>query len=359
MFFVGVDLHKHTITLAVVDAARKMVARKRFSHLAGESIVQFLKTHAPFALTVEATASYEWFVQLVEPLATRVILAHPGKLRIIAQSTRKSDNLDAKVLAEMLALDQIPAAYRPTPRQREHRHYVRHRQFLQRKITGVRNKIRRLLSNHNFDRPDLFTAEGQKFLQQLTLPTADHFCIDQLLAQWNGYRMQLKQVDAQLQSFAASGSQQEQVDRALLRTIPGVGVVTSDVILAELADWRRFSALKKVIAYAGFAPGQRESAGKRKSLHIEKTGSPLLRWVMVQSAWQLVKRSPRWRTIYQTLHRRIGKKKAIIAMSRRLLGLCYSVLKSQTAYAEQTLQPAHTKTTNPSSLAPPGVPVMS
>jgi transposase len=170
--------------------------------------------------------------------------------------------------------------------------------------------------------------------------------------------MQLKQVDDQLQSFAESGSKQEKADRAILRTIPGVGVVTSDVILAELADWRRFSSLKKVIAYAGFAPGQRESAGKRKSLHIEKTGSPLLRWVMVQSAWQVVKRSPRWRLIYETLHQRIGKKKAIIAMSRRLLGLCYSVLKSQTAYTEQALQPAIAET-NPTSLSLPGIAVMN
>lgn len=338
MLFVGVDLHKYTITLAVVDAARKLISRRRFSNVMPEAIVQFLKPLGPFSLTVEATASYEWFVELVEPLATRVLLAHPGKLRIIAESTRKSDKLDAKVLAEMLALDQIPAAYRPTPRQREHRIYVRHRHFLQREITGVRNKIRRLLSNHNLDRPDLFTEEGQVYLQNLLLPPADRFCIDQLVIQWRGYLLQLKQADEQLKTFAESGSEQEKADRELLRSIPGVGVVTSDVVLAELADWRRFSSLKKVVSYAGLAPGQRESAGKRKELHIEKTGSPLLRAVLVQAAWQLVKRSPRWCIIYDALKRRIGAKKAIIACTRRLLGLCYSVLKSQSAYTEPALQ---------------------
>lgn len=338
MLFVGVDLHKYTITLVVVDASRKPISRKRFPSLLPEAIVQFLKTLGPFALTVEATASYEWFADLVEPLASRLVLAHPGKLRIIAESTRKSDNLDAKVLAEMLALDQIPAAYRPTPRQREHRLYVRHRQFLQRKITGVRNKIRRLLSNHNLDRPDLFTESGQAYLQKLSLPAADRFCIDQLVAQWKGFLMQLGKVDEQLKAFAESGCQQEKADRALLRSIPGVGVVASDVVLAELAGWRRFPSIKKVIAYAGLAPGQRESAGKRKSLHIEKAGSTLLRWAIVQSAWQLARRSPRWQAIYEKLKSRIGGKKAIIAIARRLLGLCYSVLKSQQPYTEQALR---------------------
>jgi hypothetical protein len=72
----------------------------------------------PQELVVEATASYEWFVQLVEPFAKRVVLAHPGKLRVIAESTRKSDNLDAKLLAGILASGHIPQAYRPTLRQR-------------------------------------------------------------------------------------------------------------------------------------------------------------------------------------------------------------------------------------------------
>ena len=63
MRFVGVDLHKQTITVVVVDAARKLLFRKRFSNLMSEQIVAFLKSLGEFQLTVEATASYEWFVQ--------------------------------------------------------------------------------------------------------------------------------------------------------------------------------------------------------------------------------------------------------------------------------------------------------
>lgn len=339
MLFAGVDLHKQTITIAVLDASRKTWRRQRFANTQTTNMAEFFRGLGPFELTVEATASYEWFVDLVEPLARRVVLAHPGKLRIIAESTRKSDNLDAKVLAEMLSLDQIPPAYRPTPRQREHRLYVRHRVFLQRKITGVRNKLRRLLSNHNLDRKDLFTFEGQAFLASLKLPAADRFCIDQLVAQWDALRAQLKQADAQLARFATTGSSQEFADRQRLRSIPGVGVVTCDVILAELADWRRFASIKDVVSYAGLVPGQRESAGKRKSLHIEKTGSPLLRWVLVQSAWQLVRRSPHWQSVYEKLRGRVGTKKAIVAVARRLLGVGFSLLKHQADYTEQRQSP--------------------
>lgn len=334
MRFVGVDLHQQTITLAAMNAARKERVSRRFSNLQTEGIVNFLRGLGPFELTVEATSSYEWFVQLVEPLAQRVVLAHPGKLRVIAESTRKSDKLDATVLAEMLALDQIPPAYRPTPRQREHRALVRHRQFLTRRMTSARTKIRRILSHYNLDRKDLFTEVGREYLAQLTLLQADRFCVDQLTTQWEQLVLQRRAADQTLRDFAAAGSAQEQADRAILLTIPGVGIVASDVILAELAGPRRFSSLKDAVAYAGLVPGKRQSANKCKLLSIEKTGSPLLRWVLVQSAWQLVKRSPKWTAIFERLSRRIGKKKAIIAVARRLLTIAVTLLKKQEPYRE-------------------------
>jgi transposase len=334
MKFVGIDLHKQTITLAVVDAARKLLQRRRFSNRQTTEMAAFFSALGDFQITVEATASYEWFVRLVEPWARRVVLAHPGKLRIIAQSTRKSDNLDARVLAEMLAYDQILPAYRPTPRQRAHRRLVRQRAYLQRRITSVRNKVRHILADYNLDRTDLFTEVGQEYLVGLALESEDRFVVDQLTREWLDHRQQLQQIMKRLRAFAAQGAPQEQEDRQRLLTIPGVGEVTVEVLLAELAGPRRFSSAKQVVAYAGLAPGQRESAGKRKNLSIEKTGSPLLRWVLVQAAWQLVQRSPKWRHIHTRLEGRIGRKKAIIAVTRRLLCVAHALLHKGEHYRE-------------------------
>jgi hypothetical protein len=103
----------------------------------------FLRAQVPFQLVVESTSCYEWFVELAEPLADRVVLAHPRKLRVIAESTRKTDRLDAQVLAEFLALGMIPEAHRAPPRLREHRTLVRHRCFLKRRFVYERLKQRR------------------------------------------------------------------------------------------------------------------------------------------------------------------------------------------------------------------------
>ncbi len=81
-----------------------------------DRIAAFFGELGPHEVVVEATVSYEWFLRLVETFASRCVLAHPGKLRVIAQTTRQSDKLDARVLAELLALGMIPEAHRPTPR---------------------------------------------------------------------------------------------------------------------------------------------------------------------------------------------------------------------------------------------------
>ena len=138
MNFIGVDLHKKLITVCVMNQNLKVLARKTLYCDQPDQIVEFFRQFAPFKVVVEATASYLWLVEILDPLAEKVVLANPKKLRIIAESTKKTDRLDAQILAEFLARDMIPESYMPTPRQRQHRRLVRHRQYLRGRQTSVR-----------------------------------------------------------------------------------------------------------------------------------------------------------------------------------------------------------------------------
>src|ERR1700722_1484628 len=180
MVYVGIDLHKKTIVLCVVDQQRVVQTRKTLACAEPKKIVAFFHSLGEFQAVVEATASYEWLWQLLEPLARRLVLAHPKKLRIIAESRRKSDRIDAQVLAEFLARGEIPESYRPTPRQRQHRVLVRHRCYARRRAASTKVKIRRILADYNADRSDLFRPEGQKYLSKVKLAASDRFVIDQL-----------------------------------------------------------------------------------------------------------------------------------------------------------------------------------
>jgi transposase len=168
MRYIGVDLHKRLLVACVMEAQggrRVVVARGRWSNQDTKRITEFLREHMPCQVVIEATACYEWFVSLVEPLVDRVVLANPRKLRVIAESTRKTDKLDAQVLAEFLALGMIPESHRPSPRVREHRALVRHRCFLRRRTTSVKNKLRWILARYrplHGCRPELSAEGGAK-----------------------------------------------------------------------------------------------------------------------------------------------------------------------------------------------------
>ena len=165
MKYVGIDLHEKIISVCIVDKERKVLQRKKFLCVDVTGIKTWFGQLGKFQFVVEATATYEWLVQLLEPLADAWVLANPGKMRVIAESTRKTDKLDAQTLAESLALGMIPKAYRPNVRQREHRPLVRYRTQCQQRISRLKCQIRYLAATYNADHRQLFQAEQLQELQ--------------------------------------------------------------------------------------------------------------------------------------------------------------------------------------------------
>jgi transposase len=336
MKFIGVDLHKKTISLCgmvVVDGKRKVAFRKRFNCRDTASIRAFFERQELFQVVVEATSNYEWFLLLIEDLADRWVLAHPKKLRVIAESTHKSDRIDAQILAEFLALDMIPEAYRPSERIRQYRVLVRHRRWLQNRITSLKCKVRHKAAHYNADIPSLFSERGLHHLAGIAMSDADRFQADQLLNQLALCQDQRKEVDQQLRKFSKTAPAAEREARAVLNTMDEVGAVTIDVVLSEVGDWRRFRSNKRIVSYAGLDPGCRESAGKARQLKISKEGSRLLRWALVETAWRLVNKYRRWRVVFDKLKRNTGSvKRAIVGVARRVLCVMFAMLRDGQAY---------------------------
>lgn len=336
MKFIGVDLHKKTISLCVVmivEGKREVVARNRFNCKDTSRIRAFFEKQETFQVVVEATASYEWFLLLVEDLADRCVLAHPKHLRVIAESKHKSDKIDAQILATFLAMDMIPEAYRPSPRIRQYRVLVRHRRWVQSRITSLKCKLRHKAAHYNADVAELFSAQGQQHLAEIAMSVADRFETRNLLAQLEQCQQQLKETDAELRKFSKTAPAAEREARGVLDTMPEVGPVTIDVVLSELGDWRRFRSAKRVVSYAGLDPGSRESAGKARQLGITKEGSRLLRWAMVETAWRLVNKYRRWRHVFEKLKKNTGsEKRAIVGVARRVLCVMFAMLRDGQAY---------------------------
>src|SRR6185437_11278919 len=236
MNYVGVDLHKQVIVLCVVQLVsgrRQVMARRKLACRDVAELGQFFGQLRPFQLAVEATAAYEWLLELVDRQADRIVLVHPRKMRIIAESRRKTDRLDAQILAEFLAADELPEAWRPTPRVREHRALVRQLDRQRRRTSSLKCRLRNVLAHYNADRRDLFTAAGFAHLKNVPLHAADRLGADQLCAELAFQKQQRGGVWQQLKTFAADAPLGEREARAVLASVPGIGPMTTEVILSE------------------------------------------------------------------------------------------------------------------------------
>ncbi|MDA1017929.1 MAG: transposase [Planctomycetota bacterium] len=111
-----------------------------------------------------------------------------------------------------------------------------------------------------------------------------------------------------------------------------IGYEWFDTILAELGDWSRFRNADAVVSYAGLDPGVRSSDGKRHDLKISKAGSPLLRWILIELAHRMKHTTARWAKAFLQISRKAGKKKATVAVARRLLLTIFAMLRDGRAY---------------------------
>jgi transposase len=331
---IGIDLHKRSLTVCVIDKVTGETFISRFLTADEARIRGFFEKQRPFEAAVEASATYEWLWVLLEPLAARLVLAHPSKLRIIAESKKKTDRFDARALAHLLAQDEVPEAYRPLPQQREYQHLVKHRVVVVQQRSRLRTQIRSVLSARNLDRPDLFRHPKEWFCD-LALPSAEKFRVLELLSVLEVFRERIKIATKQLKIFREAAPEDQRRNHEIVKSVPGVGDLTADVVLASLGPVDRFRTIEKVTAYSGLVPGSRRSDRRVVELGITKEGPRILRWALVEAAWRATRNSEYWKQIFDSIAKRRGRKKAVVAVARRLLGVIYTLLRKGELYTEK------------------------
>ena len=324
--YLGIDLHKRYAQVAVMDDAGEIVDEVRVQNANLDEVAQ---RYAGAQAVIEATSNY-YHVHDTLSQYLDVVVAHPGKLKLIADSDRKTDRLDAKELARLLRLNSVPESYVPTDEIREARALVRGRQTLVEERTKFANKIHGVLADTGVTRKvKPLSVKGREFLRELSLPTP----WDDLLAAYLDVVETLTEQIGQLQAVieTRAGSLKE---TQLLVTIPGVSYYTALVVYAELGELNRFDSHKEVVRYMGMNPTIRESGDSRIEGGISKRGSGRVRWVLVQSAYSAVYtcEDEYLSRFFHRLDSRMHSKKAIVATARKLLVSMYYMLDREEVY---------------------------
>ena len=159
MFYFGIDVHKKVLFVSVMDQNRSQVFKRRFYASEQECLLETLRRFSPCKVTFEASGCSEWLIDLLRPEVEDVVLAHPGRLRLISQTVKKTDKIDARILAELLAMDYVPRAYIASPQEREDRALVRTHRYLARSVRGAKQRVRAGLNRHNWRSPDVVRSK--------------------------------------------------------------------------------------------------------------------------------------------------------------------------------------------------------
>jgi transposase len=263
------------------------------------------------------------------------VLAHPLKVKAIADAKIKTDKIDATVLAHLLRADLVPEAWAPSEEARELRLALRERMFYVRLRTMVKNRVVTVFDRYPEQTVrlrklgDLFGKAGREQLAALSVSPIDRIQIDRGLAFIDDINARIKQSEATIRTLT-----KQNANVKLLKTIPGIGEFFARLIDAEIDDIGRFRTAKKLAAYAGLVPSTYSSGGRTYHGKIIKQGNKWLRWAFVEAVAPAIATDPQLRAQYERLKVR-GTNKARVAIARKLLTIAFQVLRDRRAYEQR------------------------
>ena len=323
VYYVGIDLHKLDLVIAVEDEQGPVGKPRRLLCENESAIIELFDKLRPFAAVIEASASYRWLYELLEPMG-QVVLAHPLRLRAIVTSRAKTDKLDAAMLARLLRVGEIPMAYIPPKRYQELRELTRARARLSQAATAAKCQLHALLCRANVHAPFRvpFGKRGRRWLASLDLGVAGNLTRDELLLRLEHYEREAGKLDAGLAELATQFPEVE-----ALTDLYGVGLYSGLLIVAELGEVQRFASDRQVGSYAGLTARVHQSGGHDYHGHITRQGSTWLRWVLVQAAMKVIRADDKLRNFYTRVRKRSSKHIARVAVARKLAGICWVRLR--------------------------------
>lgn len=287
------------------------------------------------SIAIEAGNQTAWVYEALIEMGAKVTVVNPAKVKLIAESRRKTDKIDAKILCELLRLDGLPCpVHVPGRETRALRGLLVARRQLVSARTKLCNVVRGMLRQEGIRLPAraLSSFVGWRRIQangfeQAHLPVVVAAYFDTFVS----LTRSIREIEEQLAEREESDSRV-----AKLKTIPRVGRIASLTFLAAVDDVHRFPSSRKLVGYSGLAPTVRSSGERTQYGSISREGRRELRAVWVQIAHLVAIDKTRatrpLRTWFNKVAKRRGKKTATVALARRLLVIAYHVLRDETEY---------------------------
>jgi len=370
----GIDVHKSFVVACIANTDATLVTTyksKRFSTFTGDlrRLADWLTANDCRDVCMESTGKY-WIPvwNILEPTC-KLVLAHPKYVKAI--KGKKTDKRDAKWIADIFKHDLLNGSFIPPADIRQLRDLVRYHTKLTSYNTGEKNRAQNCLTVSNIKLDDVFSdvfGKAASAITQRLLENNEPFDVRPYLTK--GIKASPEEIQAAVDgAMCATQAEKLRIIRShmdslavckanleseilglaekflpqlnLLLTVPGIQTFSAIAIIGEIgADMSVFETSRHLCSWAGLAPQNDNSAGKKKTTRVSRAGV-YIKPMLVQCALAAIKsnKHPEVKNRYNAIKKRRGHKKALIAIARMLLTAIYNILKKNEPYnAELYLQ---------------------
>jgi transposase len=325
---IGLDVHRHFAEVAILEG--KDQRQQRIS-TEPDSLREFARTLGPQdQVVLEATANTWPIADLLAERAGKVVVSNPLRTRAIADAKIKTDKVDARTLAQLLAADFIPQVWVPDPTTRALRGRISQHRALVQQRTRLRNQIHAALIRSLVSCPqsDLFGVAGRRWLAQVTLARHERTGVESALRLHDSFAAEIALIERELSATALASA-----DARLLCTISGIGAVTALALVGLIGPIERFARPNKLVGYLGLDPTVRQSGERAaRTGHISRAGQAHARGLLVEAAHAVVRSPGPLAAFHARIADRRGPGVAAVAVARKLAVLIWHLLSERNEY---------------------------
>ena len=328
MYYIGLDVHKRTISYCVKDGSGAMQAGGALPATRGD-LDRWIKTlPQPWTAAMEATVFTGWIYDHLQPHASALKVAHPLMLRAIAAAKKKNDRVDAQKICDCLRCDFLPECYMATTAIRERRRTLRYRNLLVRQMVQMKNKISMLLmeAGVSYNKQRLHKAGYFRELLATNPDIPEGLRSLLRLCRETVVRLQ-KTESALVRSLEQVELLMDRVER--LMTIPAVGPITALTWALEVGEVQRFSSIKKAISYCGLCGAEKSSGNTTQRTPLSKQRNKHLQTTLIEAAKMAPRHSPALALLYDQEKQKGNANRATLAVARKLVAYLMAVDRGQ------------------------------
>lgn len=339
--YIGLDVHLRSWDFRIMTkhSVHNQVHKAEASP---EGLVRYLHNKYPYGnykcVYESGFSGYHTQERLTE-LGIETIIVHASDVPTTDKEKRnKTDKIDSTKLARGLRSGELVGIYIPPKQMQKDRAIVRQRYSYASKERSVKNQIKSHLYFMGIEMEELDTISHWsnkyiKVLEQIAQRIED----DVLISYLNKLKRERQDVLESIRMVRRlSKEKRYREDFEILRSIPGVGLLTAMVFLTEIGDVTRFENENKIISYVGLTPTRRSSGSKDYVGRMTKRGNTRVQTSIILAAWMAIRKPNRFSMYYDNC-KTVSKKnsnKAIILVSKKLVKVMYAMLRDKKKYKE-------------------------